>query len=108
MREVITICALLLSINALSQKEKYNGGELSVNMKNIGKNVTLEYDSYFNSYLISYTNINGQRISERYDGSKVRKWMYNPKLDKYPNMTYTFIMDNYPYYWIANLKKQKK
>lgn len=65
-------CLFLGSFLVFSQKVKYTGGILKVHNKNFGKNVTVVYDDFFDSYNISYTNSNGFRINEKYDGSRIQ------------------------------------
>jgi hypothetical protein len=73
MKKLFTIFIIFFATSLMSQKVNYSGGILKLDKKNYGKNVTLEYDSFFDSYLINYTNINGYRVKERYEGSRVQK-----------------------------------
>ena len=98
MRYLILFLLLNTSV-VFSQKTKYSGGIIQVDRKNYGNNVTVEYDSFFDSYLISYTNVNGLRINERYDGSKIQI------IDLKPNFVCMSIYGTGKF--ISRLKKQK-
>ena len=98
MRYLIVFLLLNSSI-VFSQKTKYTGGIIQVEHKNYGNNVTVEYDSFFDSYLISYTNVNGLRINERYDGSRI--------LIMDPKPTFVCMSIKGTGKFISRLKKQK-
>jgi hypothetical protein len=87
------------SFFVFSQKVKYTGGILQVNNKNFGKNVTVVYDDFFDSYSISYTNSNGFIINERYDGSMIQIIA--------PRPTFICMSINGTGKFISRLKKQK-
>jgi hypothetical protein len=71
MKKNLLLTILLIVINLIftnkiyCQTKKYIGGtiEYSVNgkVRPLGKNVTVKYDSFFKSYIITYTDIDGNR-----------------------------------------------
>lgn len=98
MKRLFTIFMFFFATALFSQKVNYSGGVLKLNGENYGKNVKVEYDSFFESYLISYTNVNGYRVKERYESSKIHK-------TKLSNSFYLTIHGTG--YSIVGLKKQK-
>jgi hypothetical protein len=99
MKKIIIFYSLFFSSIVFSQKLKYSGGILKANQKNYGKNVTVDYDSFFDSYVISYTNMYGNRLQMRYEGSQVQVIQAAPNL--------FFISIHGTGYFISNLKKSK-
>lgn len=99
LKRLFTLLFIFYTSLLFSQKIKYTGGVLKLDQKNHGKNVSVEYDSFFDSYLIFYTNVNGYRVKERYDGSRIQKWQIDSKM--------VYFRINGTRYSIEGLKQQK-
>ena len=63
------------------QTTSYTGGtiEYSINGKTkpLGKNVTVKYDSFFKSYVITYKDINGIKHSMTFEYEEDSRFTYN-------------------------------
>lgn len=89
MRKNILILILVTLTNIFSSKVygqtvKYSGGtiEYTINgrTKPLGKNVTLKFDSFFKSYSITYTDINGYKKSLTFEYEAESGFSYNGAL----------------------------
>lgn len=86
LKKVAVVAIFLLAINfANAQKTTYTGGLLAYEnsaqgiSKNIGKNVTLTFDAFYNSYTVVYTDVNGwsKKMVFVHDGSQYDQYIYN-------------------------------
>ena len=106
---LLFVIFFLFSFYSISQT--YTGGTLKADGKNYGKNVTVVYDTFFDTFKITYTNSDNIRITEKFNGDKFVKSTEVASGKSYyflGSSTNCFIhMNGYPYYWITNLKKNK-
>jgi opacity protein-like surface antigen len=78
---ILVALAAFFTTNLYGQTTKYTGGtiEYSVNGKTkpIGKNVTVTFDSFFKSYVVTYTDINGYKNKLTFEYENASRYSCN-------------------------------
>lgn len=87
MKAIIISTLLLLNTIGFSQETTYKNGILKLKSgnyeKNIGRNVKVKYDSFFDNYKVSYDNKNGLKVNMSFKSSIEKPGTYTYNNDNF-------------------------